>query len=332
MTDPTQAPINKTLMLKLKSMHNAFHTFHTILRLQAGLNHLEAVTSFSSPEAKTLLDHFQQEYVKLERRAKNIKADSFLHEWVSLRERYVIVDHRAQDQLRKDTAFTDVRSDPVTSVSRSSPGHHDSSASHTSIAAPPKAKLPKLPLPVWKGDLQEWRAFGRRFVQVTETCTSDKDKPSYLLESLQDSGAATIAKQSISNGDTFDDVAERLKKRYDKPMEVFLQALKTFTRSSPLDYENHSSNSLATDVHKATDTLKRYGDGTTTQLPTGLLKLRMTSDLKREWVRIQYHLSTLSLSLQRSSMLFFQPLRLTTLVNTNHVIRCHRASTLHHCG
>ena len=77
-TDPTQAPINKTLMLKVKSMHNSFHAFHTVLRLQARLNHLEAVTSFSSPEAKTILDHFQQEYVKLERRAKKIKADSFL--------------------------------------------------------------------------------------------------------------------------------------------------------------------------------------------------------------------------------------------------------------
>ena len=96
MTDPTQAPINKTLMLKVKSVHNSFHAFHTVLRLQARLNHLEAVTSFSSPEAKTHLDHFQQEYVKLERRAKKIKAESFLQEWVSLRERYVIVDHRAQ--------------------------------------------------------------------------------------------------------------------------------------------------------------------------------------------------------------------------------------------
>ena len=51
-TDPTQAPINKTLMLNVKSMHNSFHAFHTVLRLQARLNHLEAVTSFSSPEAK----------------------------------------------------------------------------------------------------------------------------------------------------------------------------------------------------------------------------------------------------------------------------------------
>ena len=210
-TDPTQAPINKTIMLKVKSMRNSFHAFHTVLRVQARLNHLEAVTSFSSPEAKTLLDHFQQEYGKLERRAKKIKADSFLQEWVSLRECYLIVDHRAQDQLRKYTAFTDVRSDPVTSVSCSSPGHHDSSASHTSIAAPPKAKLPKHPLPVWKGDLQEWRAFWRRFVQVTETCTSDEYKLSYLLESLQDSGAASITKQSISNGDTFDYVAEQVR-------------------------------------------------------------------------------------------------------------------------
>ena len=207
-TDPTQAPINKTIMLKVKSMHNSFHAFHTVHRLQAHLNHLDAVTSFFSPEAETFLDHFQQEYGKLERRAKKIKADSFLQEWVSLRECYLIVDHRAQDQLRKDTAFSDVHSDPVTSVSRSSPGHHDSSASHTSIAAPPKAKLPKHPLPVWKGDLQEWRAFWRHLVQVTETCTSDEDKLSHLQESLQDSGAASIAKQSISNGDTFDDVAE----------------------------------------------------------------------------------------------------------------------------
>ena len=201
---------------------------------------------------------------------------------MSLRERYVIVDYRAQDQLRKDTAFTDVRLDPVTSVACSSPGHCDSS--HISIAAPPKAKLPKLPLPVWKGDLQEWRAFWRRFVQVTETCTSDEDKLSYLLESLQDSGAASVVKQSISNGDIFDDVAERLKKRYDKPREVFLQTLKTFTRGSPLDYENHSFNSLATDVRKAADTLKHYGYDTATQLLTGLSELRMTSELKREWV------------------------------------------------
>ena len=103
--------------------------------------------------------------------------------------------------------------------------------------------------------------------------------------SLQGSGAASVVKQSISNGDTFDDVAECLKKRYDKPREVFLQALKTFIWSSPPDYENHSFNSLATDVRKAADTLKRYGDGTATQLLTGLLELRMTSELKIEMVR-----------------------------------------------
>ena len=96
-------------------------------------------------------------------------------------------------------------------------------------------------------------------MQVTETCTSDEDKLSYLLESLQESGASSVVKQCINNGDTFNDVAERLKMRYDKPREVFLQALKTFTRSSPLDNKNHSFNSLITDVRKAADTLKRYG-------------------------------------------------------------------------
>ena len=56
-TDLAQAPINKTLMLKVKSMHNSFHAFHTVLKLQAHLNHLEAVTSFSSPD---LLDGIRQ--------------------------------------------------------------------------------------------------------------------------------------------------------------------------------------------------------------------------------------------------------------------------------
>ena len=166
-------------------------------------------------------------------------------------------------------------------------------------------------------------------MQVTETCTSDDDKLSYLLESLQDSGAASVVKQSISNGDTFDDMAECLKKRYDKPS---LQALKTLARSSPLDYENHLLNSLATDVCKVADTLKHYGDGTTTHLLTGLSELQMTSQLKREWV--WHHktpdMSTLSLSLQRSSMLFFQPIRLTIIVDTNHVIHHHRAANLSH--
>ena len=114
MTDPAQALVNKTLMLKVKSMHNPFHAFHTVVRLQARLNHLEAVTSFSSPDAKTLLNHFQQEYIKLERRAMKIKADSFLQEWESLRECYIIVDYRDQDQLQRDTAFMDVHSDPLT--------------------------------------------------------------------------------------------------------------------------------------------------------------------------------------------------------------------------
>ena len=77
-----------------------------------------------------------------------IKADSFLQEWESLRECYIIVDYRDQDQLQRDSAFMDVRSDSLTCVACCSPGHHDPSASHTSIAAPYEAKLPKLPLPV----------------------------------------------------------------------------------------------------------------------------------------------------------------------------------------
>ena len=162
-------------------------------------------------------------------------------------------------------------------------------------------------------------------MQVTETCTSDEDKLSYLLESLQDSGASSVVKQCISNGDTFNDVAERLKMRYDKPREVFLQALKTFTRSSPLDNKNHSFNSLVTDVRKAADTLKRYGDGTTTQLLIGLL------ELQREWVR--HHKtpdsvpSLFSLLELRSSM---KPLKPMILINTNHVICCHCTANLSH--
>ena len=174
--------------------------------------------------------------------------------------------------LKAATAHTVTPPDDATSLSSSS-------------AAP--RRLKEIPLPTFQGDLAEWRSFWRMFEDSMEDSFSDNDKLCYLKDSLKDSEAATMVRQSISNGDSFEQVTTALCRRFDQPREVFLQATHSFVSPINLDYDLNGLSAIVNELRKSRNTIERYGDKTVDQILTALCELRMTPKLKKEWVLIQ---------------------------------------------
>ena len=75
-----------------------------------------------------------------------------------------------------------------------------------------------IPLPVFHGDLADWNTFWTAFNEYIKKVKyiTDREKYSYLQESIKDPVALDIVKDSSRNGDTFALVGERLVKMYDR--------------------------------------------------------------------------------------------------------------------
>ena len=54
-----------------------------------------------------------------------------------------------------------------------------------------------------------------------------------------------------------------------------------------MDYDRKGLAGLESEVRKAVNTLKRYGDGSMDQILTAFLELKMTAKFRQEW--ISYH-------------------------------------------
>ena len=151
-------------------------------------------------------------------------------------------------------------------------------------AAPTRRRLKELPLPRYSGDLSEWRSFWRRFSELVDTDDySDDEKLSYLLDCIKDPAAQALVSESIANGDDYSTVVDRLRKRMDKPREVYLRALKTFLSFGTVEYDKAGLATVATDLLKSLHTLERYGDGSMGQILTGIVELKMSNKFRQEW-------------------------------------------------
>ena len=78
-------------------------------------------------------------------------------------------------------------------------------------------------------------------------------------------------------------VEERLRKKMDKPKEVFRKAVSNVMNLGHLDCNKSSLYAICTCVLKSLHTLVRYGDGSIYQLLTSILELKMSNKLRQEW-------------------------------------------------
>ena len=73
----------------------------------------------------------------------------------------------------------------------------------------------------------------------------------------------------------------------DIPRDVFLGALRSISEIGTLDYDRKGLAGIESEVRKAVNMLKRYGDGSMDQILTAFLELKMTAKFRQEW--ISYH-------------------------------------------
>ena len=91
---------------------------------------------------------------------------------------------------------------PILSSSSSSVAAHSDDDSGFGMRQGIKSRT--LPLPVYSGDLADWRLFWRRFLEYLDRMprlTTD-EKLTFLLECIRDLSACNIIKDTLQNGDT----------------------------------------------------------------------------------------------------------------------------------
>ena len=109
----------------------------------------------------------------------------------------------------------------------------------------------------------------------------------YLLDCMKNTAAATLVRNSLHRGDSFDDLTKALHKRFEKPREVFLETVTELQQIGNLSCNAESLNQTVETVRGIIHTLDTYGDGSAHQLITAMLEANMSSELKREWIKKQ---------------------------------------------
>ena len=95
-------------------------------------------------------------------------------------------------------------------------------ASSTPIVDSKGVKLPKLEVPMFDGNIVNWRTFWEQFdVSVHRSTTlSDAEKLVYLRSSLKSSSAKGVIEGLSHSGDFYAEAVKSLKDRYDRPRQV----------------------------------------------------------------------------------------------------------------
>ena len=173
---------------------------------------LESVLKFQSDAAYKEYQNFQDSYYKLERSTRRVKDPTFMQTWEDLQTKA----HELQERvIREGQGDSPVSPSP-------------SRTTDSSVSTPPTwRKLKELPLPIYDGNLANWRSFWRRFSDVLEDDYTDDEKLCYLMECLKDPIAKEFVQESIANADDYNRVEARLKREMDQPREVYLQALRS---------------------------------------------------------------------------------------------------------
>ena len=126
------------------------------------------------------------------------------------------------------------------SLPKGSASSHHSAASPVTVRPPP-SKL-KLELPHFSGDILQWKDFWRVFSSVMdkETTLSDAEKICHLTTAMQSPEAKTVVRRAAGATDSYTEVVEALKERYDRCKTVYLHHIKKIESQGPIAY-NHAS-------------------------------------------------------------------------------------------
>ena len=248
LSDAGQSTINLKLLTSVRDLNKAHRLWKQVLELRRKLKFLEILPSFSTEPAVEAFELFSQEYAQMEISARKLKDSGFKEIWNDGQTKFRPIEQCMIDQRRTDASVPHLPSLSISSSSSSPP-------------SAPKHKLRELLLPSFTGDITEWRSFWKMFSEAMDVSFTSGEKLCYLRDCLKDPITSDIVREAISNQEDFSVVEERLRKKMNKPKEVFRKAISNIMNLGHLDYNKCSFYDISTCVLKSLHTLERYGDG-----------------------------------------------------------------------
>ena len=137
----------------------------------------------------------------------------------------------------------------------------------------------------FSGNILEWKDFWKLFSSVIEKdhTLTDVDKICYLSRAMEDEEAKAIVTHTAGTTDSYDEVVEALKERYDRCKVVYAHHMDSFHHLELMDYTRKS---LRQSLEKGREVLRgweRNKGSSPEQILVGRMELTMTERCKREW-------------------------------------------------
>ena len=133
---------------------------------------------------------------------------------------------RSLTAMQRDVSAAKARSDSASSTSSASSGHP------TPHYSPhPYSELPKIKVPTFNGDLMGWSTFWSTFKTTVEDRKdlTNSQRLNYLRQAIKDPSLQMLLNSPIETADTYLDVVQELKERFQKTREIHRTITKTLT-------------------------------------------------------------------------------------------------------
>ena len=159
------------------------------------------------------------------------------------------------------------------------------STSHTR-SDPKGIKLPKLEVPVFNGNILNWRSFWEQFVvSVHDRPTlSNAEKLVYLQQALSKGSAKSTIEGLSRSGDNYNEAVECLKARYDRPRLIHQAHVKAILEAAPLkEGTGKELRKLHDTVQQHLRALKSMGHDPSGPFITSTIELKLDQSTMFEW-------------------------------------------------
>jgi hypothetical protein len=157
----------------------------------------------------------------------------------------------------------------------------------THASSDPKGvKLPKLDVPVFNGNILNWRNFWEQFsVSVHDRPSlSDSEKLVYLQQALKGGSAKGTIEGLSRSADNYKEAIACLKARYDRPRLIHQAHVKTILEAAPLkDGNGRELRKLHDTVQQHLRALKSMGYEPSGPFITSTLELKLDQSTMFEW-------------------------------------------------
>lgn len=175
----------------------------------------------------------------------------------------------------------------VTATTIPSPAAGDGYRSRIEVTMP-KTNLPKLFIPIFRGNVLEWQHFWNLFQKnVHENTTLDEqDKLSYLKQHVQDASQIVIIDDSSGAPGMYADYIEELKRKYDCKRDVHRHHTKEIIGMHKCKGSSRDElNKLYAPVYNGIKALKGTKPFDASSLLTSAVESNLPQDIFEDWMR-----------------------------------------------